>query len=122
MRTDKDIHLTLFQVFQQRGGLFSSTGTGKIIHPDRHILQSALEGTVMLIGQHRGRHHHSHLFAVDSSFESCTYCHLCLTKAHITTNQSVHRLLHLHVSLYVLCSLELIGGILIEERSLEFML
>ena len=76
----------------------------------------------MLIGQDGGRHEHSHLFAIGSGLKGCTYSHLGLTKAHITTHQAVHGLGLFHISLHILRSLQLIGGILIEERGLELML
>ena len=76
----------------------------------------------MLIRQYRGGHQHSHLFIVAGSLEGRTYGHLRLTESHITTYQTVHRTTALHIPLHILCGFQLVGGILIEEASLQLML
>ena len=122
MSADDDVYLSLGEVFEHLGRLFGRLGTSEIIHPHRHILQTSGEGAIMLIGEHCGRHEHSHLFAIAGRLESRTHSHLSLSEAHIATYQTVHRLCHLHISLHILSGLELIGGVLIEEAGLELVL
>ena len=122
MRTYYNIYLTVGQIFQQRSGLLGATGTCQIIHTNRHILQTTCKSTEMLIGKYRRRHEYSHLFTIGSSFERSAHCHLGLAEPHITANQTVHRLGHLHIGFHILCGLQLIWGVLIEETGLEFML
>ena len=76
----------------------------------------------MLIGQHSGGHKHCHLFAIYSGLESGTHGHLGLTESHIATHQSVHGARTLHIGLDILRGLKLVGGVLVEERCLEFVL
>ena len=76
----------------------------------------------MLIGQHCGRHQHSHLFAICSRLEGSTHRHLGLAEAHITTHQTIHGLGLFHIGLHVLRGLQLIGGILIQETGFELVL
>ena len=122
MCADEDIDLTLGEVFQQGGGLLGGAGSREIVHPHRHILQARGEGAIVLIGQHRSGHHHRHLLAIDGSLEGSTHSHLGLAKAHIAAHQAVHRFRLLHIGLHVLRGLELVGGILVEERRLELVL
>ncbi len=81
-----------------------------------------LEGLVVLVSQHRGRHQHRHLLAIASSLEGCTDGNLRLAEAHIATHQTVHRSAALHILLHLLRSLTLVGRIFIEEGSLQLML
>ena len=76
----------------------------------------------MLIGQYRCRHEHRHLLAVDSSLESSSHSHFRLAKAYVTAHQTVHGARHFHVGLHILSSFQLVGGVFIEERSLQLVL
>ena len=122
MSADDDVYLSLGEVFEHLGRLFGRLGTSEIIHPHRHILQTTGESAIMLIGEHCGRHEHCHLFTIAGRLEGRTHSHLSLSEAHIATDQTVHRLCHLHISLHILSGLQLIRGILIEETGLELVL
>ena len=76
----------------------------------------------MLIGQHRRRYQDGDLLRVAGSFEGGTYGHLRLAEAHVTTHEAVHRLRPFHVGLHIVGGLQLVGGVLIEERCLQFLL
>ena len=122
MRTDKNVYLPLRQVGQHLPGLPGTAGTRQIVDTHRHILQSLLERLVMLEGQHSRRHQYSHLLVVCSSLESGTDGNFRLTEAHVTTDQPVHRACAFHILLQLLRGFQLVGGILVEERSLQFVL
>ena len=122
MRTDDDIYLTLFQVFEHLCGLFGTLGSREIIHPDGHILQTRGERTEVLIGQHRGGNQHSYLFTIAGRLESSAHSHLCLAETHIATDQAVHRTGTLHILLHIERSLQLVRRILVNETGLELML
>ena len=76
----------------------------------------------MLISQYGCRHQYGHLLGVARRLEGSTHSDLRLAKPHIATDQAVHRTSLFHVSLDVVGSLQLVRGILIEERSLQFLL
>ena len=76
----------------------------------------------MLIGQHRCRHQHSHLFRVAGCLERCSHSNLRLAKTHVATDQSVHGSGLLHIGLHVVRGLQLVGGVLIQESCLQFVL
>ena len=76
----------------------------------------------MLVGQYRRRHHHRYLLAVAGCFECGAYGHLGLAKAYVATHQTVHGFGLLHIGFHVLCRLQLVGRILIEERGLQLLL
>ena len=76
----------------------------------------------MLIGEYRRRNKHRHLFAVGSGLESGTHRHFGLAETHIATDETVHRTGTLHVGLHILCGLQLVRCVLIEEAGLEFVL
>ena len=76
----------------------------------------------MLIGQHSGGHQHGHLFRVACSLESSTHGDFRLAESHVTAYQTVHGPCLLHICLDIIGSLQLVGGVLIEERGLQLML
>ena len=115
MGTNQDIHLTLLQLFQNASGILGSAGTAQIFQGNREPLQSMLEGLVMLIGKHRGRHQHSHLLSITGRLEGSADGNFRLTESHISTHQTVHRPTAFHVFLHVSRSLALVGRIFIKE-------
>ena len=115
MRANKNINLSCSQILKYLTGLLGTTSTRQIVNPHWHILQSLLESLVMLKGKNRCRYQYSHLLIIHSSLESSTNSHFRLTKAHITTNQTVHRSCTFHILFEFLCSLQLIGCVFIKE-------
>ena len=111
--SDEYIYLALLQVSQHLTGLLGCTGTRQIVYTHGHVLQSVAECVVMLECQHRSRHQHSHLLAVGSGLEGSTYGHLGLAEAHVAAYQTIHWAGSFHIRLYVLCSLRLVGRVLI---------
>ena len=85
-------------------------------------MQSALECLVVLIGEHRGGHHHRHLLGVACRLEGSAHRHLGLSEAHVAAYQTVHGSRCFHVGLHVVGGFELVGGVLIEETCLQFVL
>ena len=76
----------------------------------------------MLESQNRGRHEHCHLLAVACRLESGAHCHLGLAETYISAHQTVHGTRTLHVCLYLLRRLYLVGSVLIQETCLKLML
>ena len=85
----------------------------------RHAVAEGLE---MLESEHRGRHEHSHLLRVASRLECSSHSHFRLSESHIATDEAVHRACALHVGFHFSRRLHLVGGVLIEERALQFIL
>ena len=122
VRSDEDVYFARFQVGENLLRLLGRSGSGEIIHANGQILQAVGEGMEMLVGQHRRRHHHGHLLAIGSRLEGSPHGHLCLSEAHVATDEPVHRTRTFHIGLHIVGGLELVGGIFIEEAGLQFML
>ena len=87
------------------------------------ILGHALgKGVKMLLSEHGGGHQHGHLFAGHHRLEHRAYGHLGFTEAHVPADQSIHRLVALHVLLGVVDRLHLIVRFLVYERRLKLAL
>ena len=93
----------------------SSPQSAHIIDIAWKILQTVLECIEMLEGKNSGRHKHSHLLAVRHSLESRTDSNLGLSETYITTDESVHRTIVLHIPFNGMNSLLLIRSILIHK-------
>ena len=76
----------------------------------------------MLQGKYCRWHQYRHLLAVVGGFEGSADSNFRLTKTYIAADEPVHRTSLLHILLYLLCCLHLVGGVFIEERALQFML
>ena len=76
----------------------------------------------MLQGQNRRRHQHGHLLAVGRGLERRSDRHFGLAEAHIAANQTIHRLIGLHVPLDGLRRGLLVGRILPHERGFQLLL
>ena len=122
VRTYDNIYLSGFQVGQNLLRLFCTTGTRKILHAYRESFQARGERLIMLIGKHGGGHQHGHLLGIAGCLEGGANGYLRLSESHISTDQSVHRTGTLHIGLHVVGGLQLVGRILIKERSLQFVL
>ena len=117
VRPHHDINLSFCQVLKQSLRLGWGASAREVVHSHGKILQTLDKGLVMLERQHGGRYHHCHLLAVGSGFEGSTHGNFRLSKAHITTYQTVHGTRTLHVSLHLLRHLELVGRIFVGERT-----
>ena len=122
VRAYDDVYLALLQFLQNLVGLACAACTAEILNAHGHVAQTLAEGAEVLIGQHGGGHKHSHLLVVGTRLEGGSHRHFGLAKAHIATHQSVHRPLALHVLLDVLCGLQLVGGVFINERGFQLVL
>lgn len=76
----------------------------------------------MLHGQDGGGDKDSGLFPITGRFESRPDCYLRLAESYIAAYQTVHRAMRLHILFDVVGRLELVGGILIDERGLQLVL
>ena len=118
----EDIYLARLEVGKDLLGLLGRSGTCEVIDAHGQVLKAFGEGVVVLVGQHRRGHHHSHLFAIDGGLEGGAHRHLGLAEAHITADEAVHGARAFHIRLHVVGGLELVGGVLIEEAGLQLML
>ena len=76
----------------------------------------------MLVGEHGGGYEYGHLLAVDGCLEGCAYGHLRLAESHVAAHKAVHWPLFLHVGFHSLSGGKLVGRILVDKRSLKFVL
>ncbi len=122
VRTDDDVCLARFQVGENLFRLLRRPRPRQVVHPHGHILQTARESLVMLVGKHRGGHHDRHLFGITGGLEGGSYRHLRLSEAHVAAHEAVHGAVALHVGLHVVGGFQLVGRVLIEEARLQFVL
>ncbi len=122
MGADNYIDLAGLEVGEYFFDLLGRAGARQIVNPHRELLQTLAERTVMLIGKHRRRHKHGYLFAVNRGLERRTDRYLRLAETDVAAYQTVHRPGTFHVGLDSLGGRQLVGGILIDKRRLEFLL
>ena len=102
--------------------LLCRAGPRQIVDPYGEVVQAFAECLEMLVSQHCGRNQHSHLLVVGSRLECRTNGHFGFAESHITANQPVHWLCHLHIVLNILCSFILVGCVFIHEACFQLML
>ena len=122
MRTDQNADFAFFQLFQNPFCIGWFTGTAQVIYLTRKTLEAFTESFIMLISQHRSRNQYCDLLIIRNCLKCRTNGNLRLSESHIPTNQTIHRTVFLHILFYLLGGLELVGSILINKRSLQFML
>lgn len=76
----------------------------------------------MLERQDGGGDEDGNLFAIGDRLEGSADGYLCLAEADVAADETVHRLSELHVVLDVVGGFELVGGVFVDERCLEFLL
>ena len=122
MRSDQNIGPSAGDILADLLDFLGSAQTADVIDPYREILETGLESLVVLQRENRGRHQHSHLFAVAHGFESGTDGYFGLAEAHVAADQAVHGVQTLHIGLHGLGCGGLVGRILEHERGFEFLL
>ena len=90
MSTHKNIYLSLCQVFQHSRGLLGRPSTREIVNTHWQSLHALRETFVMLKGKNGGGHENSHLLRIACSLKGSTHSYLRLSKAHISTDESIH--------------------------------
>ena len=81
-----NIYLTFLYLFKHFFCGCSAAGAAQVLHGAGEVLESLLEGEVVLVGEYCGGNKHGNLFAVGSGLEGCTYGNLGLAKAYIATD------------------------------------
>ena len=122
MRANEYIYLAFGEVGGYLSHILGLAGAAEIFHPHGEVAQAVAEGGIVLKCEHRGGHQHCSLLAVDGSFEGSTDGYFSLAEAHVAAYQAVHRAFALHIGFHGIGSLELVGGIFVDKRSLEFVL
>ena len=122
MRADHDIHRAGLQCCHGLGLLSLSPKPRQQFHAHRILGHALGKGVEMLLSQHGGGHQHSDLFAGHHRLERRTNGHLGFAETHVPADQSVHRLVALHILLGVINCLHLIICFLIHKRRLKLAL
>ena len=76
----------------------------------------------MLICEHGRWYEQSGLLAVGCGFECRADGDFGLSEANVAANQAIHRLFTFHIGLHRFGGGELVGGVFVDERRLEFVL
>ena len=112
-------------VLQTRNGVVDFLGGLESAHCG-HIHREALialgERLEMLLHQQRGRYEHGHLFGILHRLESGTYGDLRLAETDVAADETIHRYGSFHVGFDLVDGGELVGGLLIREGILQFLL
>ena len=116
------VYLPCLKVGKHSLGLLGAAGPGEVIHTHWEVFQPLAKRLVVLVCEHSGRHEHSHLLRVAGRLERRPHRNLGLAEANIAADKAVHGPLSLHVGLHVCGCLELVGGVLVKETRLQFML
>ena len=110
------------QPIDRLGDLGIGLEAAHLRHGDREAGVAGGEGVGVLGDQQRGRHQHRDLLAVLHRLERGAHRDLGLAVADIARDQPVHRDDLLHVGLDLVDGRQLVGGLGIGERVLEFAL
>ena len=119
---DEDVYLAVGHVLVYLVLLLGGAEAVQVVDPHRHVLQAFAEGVVVLEGQHRAGHQHSHLLRVAAGLEGGAYGHFGLAEAHVAAHQTVHRRLLLHVVFHGHRGFQLVGRVLVEEAGFQLFL
>ena len=86
------------------------------------MLETLYRTLKMLPGKHRCGHKNCALFSVKHTFECRTKCHLSLSEAHISAEESVHRNRLHHILLNFLNAAKLVIGLGVIKSRLKILL
>ena len=122
VRADEDVDLTLLQFLQDTAHVSRLACTAEVVDAAGEVLQTVAERAVVLVGKDSRGDKHSDLLVVTHGLERRTHGDFRLAEPDVTTHETVHRTVALHVGLHLLGRLELVGRILVEEARLQFVL
>ena len=120
MRSDHDVHLPFFQIFQRFFLLARRAETRQHIDPHRKILHPLHKGIVMLLCQNCGRHQIHNLLALLNRLKRRPERNLRLAISNVAADQAVHDAAAFHVFFCRLDRLQLILRLLKREHFLKF--
>ena len=120
MSTDDTINITRSEVSDNRRCLL--VGQESRQHFDSHgkAGKAIAKRRAMLSGKQCGGGEYSDLLAPLNCFKGSTDSNLSFAEANVTTNQSIHRDLALHVGLHINDRSSLVGGLNKSERVFHF--
>ena len=87
----QNVDLTVLQFLEGFSELFTGLESVDVVHVDGKTTQAPREASVVLHGENGGRNQDGDLLSVGGGFESSADGNFCFSKAHITTNEAVHR-------------------------------
>ena len=109
MRTDKNVDLAFAHLLEDF--LLFLRALVAVHESDAHAKarKAVHKVLIMLRRQNRRRHQKNHLLFVHHALERRTHGNFSLAKAHIATNQAIHRTTRFHIALDIFGSLHLVG-------------
>ena len=122
MRANHQIDLSRGGPFDDLPLLFSGAETGENRNLEGKLRHPLREGPLVLFGQHGRRHQDGHLVAGVDCLKRAADRQFRLAKTDVAAEQAVHRLGIQHVLLDHGQGSQLVGGFLVGERRVEFLL
>ena len=122
VRTDQDVHAPVRHLMQCRRLFTHRAKAADHIHFRRKLRKTRNKCLIVLLRKHGCRHENSNLKPIHRCLERRTHGNLRLAKAHIATEQAIHRLLALHVALDLCHGTQLIVRLLVGKRLLKLTL
>src|SRR5437588_8181131 len=101
VRTDKDVNLSLLNLFDNFLLLFRGTEATDHLNGDGKCRKAALEGLEMLEGQNRRGRKNRHLAVVLDGLKGRAHRDLCLAVADVSAEQPIHWHGRFHVLLNI---------------------
>ena len=120
VRSDHDVHLPFFQIFQRFFLLARRAETRQHIDPHWEILHPLHKGIVMLLRQNCGRHQIHNLLTLLNRLKCRPERYLRLAVSNVAADQAVHDAAAFHVFFGRLDRLQLILRLLKREHFLKF--
>ena len=117
-----NVNLAFGEVGEDGFHFLGGACAGEVLHPDGEVFEASGKGVVVLIGQDGGGDKDGHLLAVCGGLEGGANGYFRLSETHVATDEAVHGSVALHVGLHGLGGCELVGGVFVDERSLELVL
>ena len=122
MRTDHNIHKSLFQVLHSLLLFCTCSEPTKQVHSHRKILHPLHKGIIVLLRQNRGRNQINDLLSLLHRLEGSSDGNFRLAVSHITADQAIHNLAALHILLSSRNCSKLILRLLKGKHFLKFLL
>ena len=122
MRADDQIDLARLQFPHDFGLFLRRAETAEHLVSYGKAFETALDGVIMLLREHRRRHKNGRLLSVGHAFERGAQRHLGLAIPHVAAQEAVHRGRRFHVLFDILDRLQLVGRFLKGEIILELAL
>ena len=122
VRADDQIDLARLQLPHDFGLFLRRAETAEHLAAHGKAFETALDGVIMLLREHRRRHKNGRLLSVGHAFERGAQRHLGLAVPHVAAQKTIHRGRRFHVLFDILDRLQLVWRFLEGEIVLELAL